>query len=261
MTYFRLLWIHLRLGVMNELQYRTNLIIQLVQSTVGLATALLGLGIVFSKTDSLAGWRPPELLAIVGVYTLVSGITQLVVRPSLARFMEDVRLGTLDFTLTKPVDAQVLVSMRQIEVWKLVDVVVGFVVLGVAIAQLGATVGLAEAIAFLVALLAGVTIIYSFLLILATCAFWFVRLDNILNIFQSMYEAGRWPIGIYPPWLRTVLTFLVPIGFAITVPAEGLVGRLTSPSLLGALALAVILPVLARLFWRIGVRHYSGASA
>jgi ABC-2 type transport system permease protein len=261
MTYLRLFWIHLRLGVMNELQYRTNLIIQLVQSTVGLATALLGLGIVFSKTDSLAGWRPAELLAIVGVYTLVSGLTQLVVRPSLARFMEDVRLGTLDFMMTKPVDAQVLVSMRQIEVWKLVDVVVGLVVLAVAIAQLGASVGLAEAVAFLVALLAGVTIIYSFLLILATCAFWFVRLDNILNIFQSMYEAGRWPIGIYPPWLRTVLTFLVPIGFAITVPTEGLVGRLTSPNLLGAIALAIALPLVARAFWRIGVRHYSGASA
>jgi len=246
---------------MNELQYRTNLIIQLVQSTVGLGTALLGLGIVFSKTDSLAGWRPPELLAIVGVYTLVSGLTQLVIRPSLARFMEDVRLGTLDFMLTKPVDGQVLVSMRQIEVWKLVDVVVGLVVLAVAIAQLGASVGAAEAVAFLVALLAGVTIIYSFLLILATCAFWFVRLDNILSIFQSMYEAGRWPIGIYPPWLRTVLTFLVPIGFAITVPTEGLVGRLTSPNLLGAMALAVALPIVARVFWRIGVRHYSGASA
>jgi ABC-2 type transport system permease protein len=261
MTHLRLFWIHLRLGVLNELQYRTNLVIQLVQSTLGLATALLGLGIVFSKTDTLAGWRPTELLAIVGVFTLVSGLTQLVVRPSLARFMEDVRLGTFDFILTKPVDAQILASMRQIEVWKLVDVVVGLVVLTVAINQLGASVGLAEAISFLVALLAGVTIIYSFLLILATCAFWFVRLDNILNIFQSMYEAGRWPIGIYPPWLRTTLTFLVPIGFAITVPTEGLVGRLTSPNLLGAIALAIALPVVARVFWRIGVRHYSGASA
>src|SRR5215213_1306664 len=151
MTYLRLLWIYLRLGVMNELQYRANLIIQLVQSTVGLATALLGLGIVFSKTDSLAGWRSSELLAIVGVYTLVSGLTQLVIRPSLARFMEDVRLGTLDFMLTKPVDGQVLVSMRQIEVWKLVDVVVGLVVLAVAIAQLGASLGVVEAVAFLVA--------------------------------------------------------------------------------------------------------------
>ena len=261
MTYLRLLWIHLRLGVLNELQYRTNLVVQLVQSVVGLGTALLGLGVVFSKTDNLAGWRPAELLAIVGVYTLVSGISELVVRPSLARFMEDIRLGNLDFTLTKPVDAQMLVSMRQIEVWKLVDVVVGLVVLGVAIVQLGASIGPAQAVGFVVALLAGMTIIYSFLMILATCAFWFVRLDNILNIFQSMYEAGRWPIAIYPPWLRTILTFLVPIGFAITVPAEGLVGRLTVLTLAGALALAIALPLIARWFWQIGVRHYSGASA
>ena len=261
MTYLRLLWIHLRLGILNELQYRTNLVVQLVQSAVGLVTALLGLGIVFSKTDKLGGWLPAELLALVGVYTLVSGLTQLVVRPSLQRFMEDIRLGTLDFTLTKPVDAQALVSMRQIEIWKLVDVVVGLVVLGVAIAQLGATIGPAEALAFAVALLAGAAIIYSFLLILATCAFWWVRLDNILNIFQSMYEAGRWPIGIYPPWLRYILTFLVPVGFAITVPTEGLVGRLTSPTLVGAIALAIVLPLIARAFWKFGVRHYSGASA
>src|SRR4051794_2985517 len=51
----RLVWIHLRLGVLNELQYRTNLVVQIIQSVVGLATALLGLSVVFSKTDNLAG--------------------------------------------------------------------------------------------------------------------------------------------------------------------------------------------------------------
>ena len=158
MTYLHLFWVHMRLGILNELQYRTNLFVQLMQSLVGLVTALFGIGIVFSKTDSLAGWGPSELLAIVGVYLLVSGLTQLVVRPSLARFMEDIRLGTLDFTLIKPADAQVLASMRQVEVWKLIDVLVGFVVLGVAIAQLGSSIGLAEALSFAVALLAGVTI-------------------------------------------------------------------------------------------------------
>lgn len=261
MTYLHLFWVHLRLGILNELQYRTNLGIQLIQSFVGLATSLLGLGVIFSKTDSLAGWTQPELLAIVGVYSLVSGLTQLIVRPSLARFMEDVRLGTLDFTLTKPVDAQVLVSMRQIEVWKLIDVLIGLVVIGVAMSQMGGTIGMLDATAFVIALLAGVTIIYSFLLILATLAFWFVRLDNVLQIFQSMYEAGRWPIGIYPPWLRTILTFLVPVGFAITVPTEGLVGRMNLPNMAGAIVLAIAMPLVARWFWLFGLRHYSGASA
>lgn len=261
MTYLHLLWVHLRLGVLNELQYRTNLGVQIVQSVMGLATSLLGLGVIFSKTDNLAGWRPAELLVIVGIYSLVSGLTQLVVRPSLSRFMEDVRLGTLDFTLTKPVDAQLLASMRQIEVWKLIDVAVGLVVIGVAMSLLGTSIGLVQAVTFVVSLLAGVSIIYSFLLILATCAFWFVKLDNILQIFQSMYEAGRWPIGIYPPWLRATLTFLVPVGFAVTVPAEGLVGRMTPLMFLGTIAFAIAMPVIARLFWRVGVRHYSGASA
>jgi ABC-2 type transport system permease protein len=261
LTYPRLLWLHLRLGVLSELQYRANLLVQLVQSVVGLATALLGLGVVFSKTDTLGGWRPAELLAVIGVYLLVGGVSQVVIRPSLSRFMEDVRLGTLDFTLTKPVDAQLLVSMRQVELWKGVDAVLGLAVLAVALVRLGATIGPLEAVAFVIALLAGVTIIYSFLLILATCAFWFVRLENILVIFHSMYEAGRWPIGIYPPWLRAALTFVVPVGFAVTVPAEGLVGRLSWPTLLSAVVFALVLPLAARRFWTIGVRHYSGASA
>ena len=94
-----------------------------------------------------------------------------------------------------------------------------------------------------------------------SCAFWFVRVENILVIFQSMYEAGRWPVGIYPPWLRISLTFLVPVAFAITVPAEALTGRLTLDTLAGALALAVFLMVVSRRVWVVGVRHYSGASA
>jgi ABC-2 type transport system permease protein len=80
-------------------------------------------------------------------------------------------------------------------------------------------------------------------------------------IFQSMYEAGRWPVGIYPGWLRVMLTFLVPVAFAVTVPSEAVVGRLTPVELLGAVGLALALLVGSRLFWRIGIRYYSGASA
>lgn len=257
----RLLAVHLRLGILNELQYRTNLFVQLVGSLVGLLTALLGLGVVFSKTDNLAGWSPDELLAIVGVYFLVGGMAQMVIQPSLSRFMEEIRLGTLDFTLTKPADAQLLASIKKIEVWKLIDVAIGVGLIVYALVRLGASVGVSQAATFGLLLLAGMAIVYSFLVILATCAFWFVKLENIFNIFQSMYEAGRWPIGIYPGWLRAALTFVVPIGFAVTIPASGLVGRLSPANLVLAVVLAVAMPLVARAFWRVGIRHYSGASA
>ena len=76
-------------------------------------------------------------------------------------------------------------------------------------------------------LLAGLVIVYSFLLLLATCAFWFVKLENVLVIFQALFgNAGRWPVTIFPPWLRAFLTFVVPVAFAVTVPAQALTGQL-----------------------------------
>jgi ABC-2 type transport system permease protein len=109
--------------------------------------------------------------------------------------------------------------------------------------------------------LAGAAIVYSFWLILTTLSFWFVRVENILVIFQSVYEAGRWPVTLYPAWLRFGLTFLVPVAFAVTVPAEALTGRLTAPTALLAVGLAAALLVGSRWFWKIGLRNYSGASA
>ena len=261
MTYLRLLYVFFRIGILGELAYRVNFFVQLFQSFLGLGTALAGLAVIFSHTQDLGGWRQDELVALVGVYLLVGGAINLVIQPSMERLIESVREGTLDFTLTKPEDAQLLVSVQAVQIWKLTDVVLGAGVLIVALIRLGAAVGDWQAGAFGVALLAGGAIVYSFWLILATCSFWFVRVENILVIFQSMYEAGRWPVSLYPGWLRFALTFVVPVAFATTVPAQALTGRLTEQTLLGAVALAAALLVGSRLFWRFGIRYYSGASA
>jgi ABC-2 type transport system permease protein len=76
-----------------------------------------------------------------------------------------------------------------------------------------------------------------------------------------MYQAGRWPVSIYPGWLRTGFTFLVPLAFAISVPASALTGRLTGATLLGAAVFTAALFAVTRRLWRFGLRHYTGASA
>jgi ABC-2 type transport system permease protein len=193
MNKLRLTWQFFRISVLNELQYRTNLFVQVVQSGFALATGLGGIAIVFSHTQTLAGWRPAELLTVLGVYLLIGGMVNMVVHPSVQRLLDDVREGTLDFVLTKPEDAQLLVSVRQVEVWKLADMMVGATVIAVALWQLGANVGVGQAAAFVVALGAGAAVTYSFLLMLATCSFWFVKIQNIILIFGDVYEAGAGP--------------------------------------------------------------------
>jgi ABC-2 type transport system permease protein len=238
-----------------------NFFIHLFQSALELGTSLAGLAVVFSYTDTLGGWLPDEIVALLGVFFLVGGAISLVIQPSMQAFIEAVRDGSLDFTLTKPEDAQLMVSLQGVDLWGLIDLGLGAIVLGVALARLRERVGPAEALTFAGMLLAGVAIVYAFWLLLASLSFWFVRVENILVIFQSVYEAGRWPVSLYPGWLRYGLTFLIPVAFATTVPAEALTGRLTVSSALEALMLAAGLLLISRLVWRAGLRRYSGASA
>ena len=261
MKYLRLLGAFFRVSIIGELAYRVNFFWQLFQSILSLVVSLAGLAVIFSYTDTLGGWRPDEILALVGVYFLVGGMIGLIIQPGMEQFIESVRDGTLDFTLTKPEDAQLIVSIRRVDIWRLIDIGLGLAVLATALIRLGEKVGVWQAGVFALMLIAGAVIIYSFFLILATLSFWFVRVENILVIFQSMYEAGRWPISLYPGWLRYGLTFVIPVAFATTIPAEALTGRLNWGTLLGAVILAMILFTVSRAFWLLGLRHYSGTSA
>jgi ABC-2 type transport system permease protein len=253
---------YLKLGMLNVMQYRADFFLQVISICIGLLTALLGLGVVFGQTEAVGGWTHTDLIALIGIQMLVRGLVSLVVRPSMQQLMEGIRLGTLDQMLTKPADSQLLASVAQVNVAASADVVAGISVLTLALIRLGGSIGPGEAIGFVVVLLAGVVIIYSFLLILSTCAFWFVKLDNILVIFNTMFEtAGGWPITIFPGWMRVSLTFVIPIAFAVTIPAQSLTGRLTPGLALGAVALAAGFTLVARWFWQFGLKRYTGASA
>jgi ABC-2 type transport system permease protein len=92
-------------------------------------------------------------------------------------------------------------------------------------------------------------------------AFWVVRMDEMHDLFTGLYRAGQYPVTVYPVGLKLILTYLVPIGFAVTVPAESLTGRLTWERLGVTALFLVVVFVITRLIWRAGARRYSGASS
>jgi ABC-2 type transport system permease protein len=257
----RLAGTFLRIGILNELQYRVNFAFSLVQSLISVGTSLAVLALVFGNTDSLRGWSAGELLVVMGVYVLVGGLIKMLVQPNMQQLMEDVQQGTLDFVLTKPADGQLLVSVRRVQLWQGVDVLVGAALVVVATARLPGTVSVADVLGFLVSLGLGAVAVYCFWLMLSTVAFWVTRLDPIVELFDGMYQAGRWPVSVYPGWLRIGFTVLVPLAFAITVPASALTGRATGLLLLGSVAFTLFLAALTRWVWRRALRRYSGASA
>ncbi|HXF96918.1 MAG TPA: ABC-2 family transporter protein, partial [Gemmatimonadales bacterium] len=165
-----------------------------------------------------------------------------------------------DLVLSRPVDPLAFISFRRLDVWRLTDVGLGLGLAGYALHRLDRLPSAAEVGAFLVALLAAIVVVYAIWVVLMSLAFAFVSVENLITLFDALYEGARYPVSAYPGALRFLFVYLVPIAWTTTVPASALTGRLGPAVVLGSALVAVTALVLARLVWRAAIRKYTGAS-
>jgi ABC-2 type transport system permease protein len=128
------------------------------------------------------------------------------------------------------------------------------------VTQLSQALTAARLVAFLVALGSGVTILYAILLAFAGLVFWS---PGVLFtwVFDGIFQMARYPLGLYPGWLRLVLTWVVPVGVITTVPAQALTGVVSVEALGGSAGLAAALLIGASALFRFGLRRYASASS
>jgi ABC-2 type transport system permease protein len=262
MKSFKLIALFCKLGILNEMQYRGNLLLHLFEATMSFTTGMVVMWSVFHQTQTIGGWTWSELLVVLGLWFIVKGIVNAMIAPSIRMFMNDIWMGSLDQLLTKPANHRLLAVSRKFLIFFCIDIVVGAIMLAFALPRIEHSPTASDIGAVVISLVSGAVLIYSFWLILGTLALWATKLENIMLVFYSVFEAGRWPAGLYPGWLRYSMTFLVPIAIAITTPAEALVGRLSGAFLLSAVAAALAAYLFSRWFFDFGLRYkYSGASA
>ena len=171
------------------------------------------------------------------------------------------RDGSLDYTLLQPANSLFLVSFARIVVWRVWDLLlaVTLIVVGIHMGGQGSTP--LNLFSFFVLVICGAVVLYSLWVVLIALTFWFVKFDNNVTILQALLDAGRYPTTVYPAWLRLIVTFVVPIAVATTVPLQGLRGDLTPWQVLLFIGVGAASVLVANLVWRAGVRHYSGASS
>jgi ABC-2 type transport system permease protein len=259
LRYVRLLGVQLRASLLLVLQYRLDFFVQAALSLFWVAISLVPLIVLFGQRSNVAGWTWPEALVVVAFFTILKGILDGCIQPSLQSVVEHIRRGTLDFLLLKPVDAQFLVSTARIELWKMTDVAAGLVMLLFALQRLG-HVPSGRAVLTTLGLLAGaVLILYSIWILVVGLAFVVVKVDNLSYLFSSIYDAARWPASVFRGALSFVFTFVIPLAVMTTYPALAILDRLEPLRTLAALGAALVFATLARLVWLRSLRHYTGA--
>lgn len=242
-----------------ELEYRANFVIAALTSLGSLAGSWFGLFLFYRTGYTFAGWKWEESLIVLGVFTVLQGFSSTFLAPNLNRIVRQVQEGTLDFVILKPISSQFWLSTRTVSPWGLPDLLFGLALIGYAGRQLRL-----ETLNYLLSvipLIFGTISLYSLWFMLGAMSIWFVKIYNVTEVLRGLLEAGRYPMVAYPTVYRFFFTFIVPVAFLTTVPAEALLGRGEIGWIAGAGVLAIALLFASMAFWRFALRFYTSASS
>jgi len=113
----------------------------------------------------------------------------------------------------------------------------------------------------LLLLVCGAVVIYSMWIVMIAFTFYFTKFDNNVTLLQALLDAGRYPVSVYPPWLQIIVTFIIPIAIATTIPVRALRQELGQSQVFMFLGIAIASFLVASQIWRFGLKKYSGASS
>jgi ABC-2 type transport system permease protein len=259
--YLALLGVQFRASAAVAMQYRLDFLVQGGLAVFWMAWSLVPLLVVYQHRDGVAGWSFAEALVVIGWFTLMKGLLEGAVNPSLASVVEHIRKGTLDFMLLKPADAQFLVSTAKFEPWRVLDLLGALAIFAAAFHRLGRLPEPGHLAAALLMLLCAAWTLYSLWILVISAAFHVVKVDNLSFLFSSIFDAARWPVSVFRGVWRVVFTAVIPLALMTTWPALALLGRLD----LATAALAVLgaagFSILARLVWLRSIARYTSASS
>jgi ABC-2 type transport system permease protein len=261
MNTLKLLSAFLKVNIQMSLAYRADTVVNILLNLMWLGWELLSLSIIFSNTETIGGWDFGELIALLGVFRLVHTLMIALIWPNTEKFNQSIRDGSMDYTLLQPVNSMFLVTFSRITIWRAWDLILAAVLIVIGINMSGDTTTPLHILSFILLTLSGAIIIYSLWIVLIALTFWFTKFDNNVTILQALLDAGRYPVTVYPVWLRILVTFVIPIAVATTVPLQALRGDLTITRVLMYLAIGIVSFLVASRVWRAGLKQYSGASS
>lgn len=257
----RLLAVFVRTCLVKEMEFRGNFWMGVFANIVWVSAYLVFMKIIYANTKSIGEWTQGAGVMLLGTYVLTRAIVDIAFSRNLAELPNLVRMGTFDFVIVKPVNSQFFVSLRYMNFGEIgsAAAAVAMVLYGAHVDHIHITLfGIA---AYLAMLCCAICIFYGIYLILMCTAFWFVRVDNLWTLGETVFQAARVPVNIFGPTATKIFTFVIPLIFIAQVPARALMSFLSLQMFLTGIGMAFALLLLSMFFWRFATRFYTSASS
>lgn len=260
--YSKILWVLAKASLMTQLSYRLSFFTAVLGKIIRQGIIILFFYIFYYRLPGIGNWRFSEILLLIAIYLSVEDLVIMTYHRNLCYYLpEDLRKGTFDFKLTKPVNTLFLKAFNVIDWFDL----------SAAIPVLGLWIYLIWwsdlALSFTQGILIGYFIvqayvfIFALLVFIASSSFWTINGTGLGRFMENLLRVSRYPTEIYPKWLQIIFSYVLPLSLVAAFPAAYILHPdnyvyLVYSSVFTAAAFSGALK-----FWRLALRHYNSASS
>lgn len=208
--------------------------------------------------DRLAGYTTNQAIFFFLTFNIIDVLAQFFFR-EVYRFRPLLVSGDFDLILTKPMSALFRSLMGGADMVDMVTIPP----LIIAVIYVGGLLdpSTLHAVYYFLLLLNGLLLAAAFHIAVLSLGIITLEIDHTIMIYRDLANLGRFPVDIYKGPLKGILTYFIPIGIMITLPAKALMGLVSLPGVLWSLCFGAIATTLSVKFWNLALRKYTSASS
>jgi ABC-2 type transport system permease protein len=259
--YWRILKTLIKTSFIAELEFRANIAMKIFNDFIWYFVQVSVFEVLYLHTSQISGWGLGKIRVFLGCLFLADTINMMFYHENLEQLSERIRKGELDLVLAKPVNSQFMMSFFRLHPSYLLNFIFCFAWLLHSLHLEMGAVSIGVIFKILIMILCSNVVMYSLRFMVATSAIVLGRAENLAQIWYSLFRMSLRPDFVYPPWLRYVLLFLLPLGFIASVPAHVVLGIRPDYWVLIALSISVLFFTMASIFWHTLLRKYTSVSS
>jgi len=243
-----------------DLEYRLNFVFLVIAEFVWYSTQLILFEVLYRHTNIIGNWNLDQMRVFIFLVLFVDSIYMILWDPNFSSFTDNVRKGSLDLLLMKPINSMFMLSSQRISVSHLPCLFITGAGLIWALAQLP-DFNWFKLLWLLILIPSGLSVIFCGRFALNSTSIIFTRADFLQYIWYSLFRLGLRPDAIYSGFVRILLIFVIPFAMVASIPARMLLEPASYWMLGWGLVLPFILFYLLKKYWAYCLRFYSSASS
>lgn len=243
---------------LSMLAHRVGVVVFLLGKILRFAFFMAFIYFLLVKTETLAGYTLNQTIFFFLTFNLVDIVAQFLFR-EVYRFRPLVVSGSFDLVLAKPINALFRSLMGGADILDLITIPP----LIAAVYYLGSLLSpsFTQAAFYVLLIINGLVVATAFHVAVLSLGIITLEIDHTIMIYRDLVSLGRLPIEIYKQPLKGILTYFIPVGIMISLPAKSLMGLVTPIGVLGSFIFGAGLFFLSIRFWNFALKHYTSASS